>query len=118
MVPSGVTRWPTRTPGSTVTVHERGRCSIGHAADVSRGVLDRAQEIARYIAARGGDFRPADPHRLPREAKSVEAQRPAKQCGVAVLSDVGDNASGNSLGSRVMRAAAREEFRGHRYPLV
>ena len=47
MVPSGVTRWPTRTPGSTVIVHERGRCS-----SATRRMFRAACSIAR-IRSRG-----------------------------------------------------------------
>jgi hypothetical protein len=86
---------------------------FSNAADVSLGVFDRAHEIARRVAVRSADFRATDPKRLPSETKPVETQGPAKQRGVAVFPNVGENPRGNAFGSRIMHAAPREEFRSH-----
>ena len=77
-------------------------------------MFDGAQQIARNIPARGAHFRAADPQRAAIEAKPIEAPRPAKQRGIAVAANVGENPRSDALGSRVVRTAPGEEFRGHR----
>ena len=95
----------------TLLLRRRGGCFARRArsrAARSRGTLRLAARIsARLIHS---DFRVRrSPSR--RSAQRNSAASPFFRTSARI-------ASGNSLGSRVMRAAPREEFRGHAHPLV
>jgi hypothetical protein len=88
---------------------------VGDAAYIPRSVLDGSQQIARDIPSRGADFRSTDPQCAPVETQTIESPRPAKQRGVPAAANIGNNSRSDAFRSRIVRAASREEFRGHRF---
>ena len=110
MVSIGVTRWPTRTPGSTAMLHERGRCCFGHAANVARGVLERGAQFLRNLRASGAPLAPRSPTCFFGVSRiAIQSPRPGKQRRVAAAAHVGDDARGHALprAASLRRRAAR-----------
>ena len=114
MIPRGVTRWPTRTPGSTVMVHERGNCRSA-TRRIFRAACSMARKSSRGTALRAARNSARLTQIVSRVRRSPSRRRAQRKSAASPSRrTLGENARRHLLGSRVGRAAPGEEFRGGR----